>query len=171
MLSGQERRNQIRTQLQTTDTPISASKFAKQFGVSRQTVVGDIALMRASGEAVVANFNGYTYEQVSSDQTAKIVCRHTRAQAQQELELIVANGGKLLNTIIDHEIYGEVTGNLNISNMTEVKHFITKLKRTDAHLLSELTDGVHLHTIAYRTDADLAAIKQALQDADILFLG
>ncbi|MGO2637994.1 MAG: 3H domain-containing protein, partial [Enterococcus viikkiensis] len=35
--------------------------------------------------------------------------------------------------------------------------------------LSELTDGIHLHTIAYDSLEDLAKIKQALSEKGILY--
>ncbi len=40
------RRKQIMQTLANTEKPVSASKFAKTFGVSRQIIVGDIALLQ-----------------------------------------------------------------------------------------------------------------------------
>ena len=46
-MKGAERRMMIFQTLKTAGKPISGSSFAKQFGVSRQVIVQDIALLRA----------------------------------------------------------------------------------------------------------------------------
>ena len=45
-MTGIQRQEAIKAALSNPDTVISANKFAKQFKVSRQTIVGDIALLR-----------------------------------------------------------------------------------------------------------------------------
>ena len=45
-----ERRKAIADVLRAADAPISASALAEKFSVSRQIIVGDIALLRSSGE-------------------------------------------------------------------------------------------------------------------------
>ena len=59
MIEGETRRKQIMQTLANTEKPVSASKFAKTFGVSRQIIVGDIALLRAAGKSIVATARGY----------------------------------------------------------------------------------------------------------------
>ena len=58
-MTGSERREQIRSKLSQTQVPVSATTLAKQFNVSRQTIVGDISLLRAHGTAIVATLQGY----------------------------------------------------------------------------------------------------------------
>ncbi|WP_423797116.1 HTH domain-containing protein, partial [Mycobacterium tuberculosis] len=53
-MTGAERREQIRAKLSQAQSPISATTLAKQFAVSRQTIVGDISLLRAHGTAIAA---------------------------------------------------------------------------------------------------------------------
>ena len=43
-----ERRNEILNFLQNADEPVAARKLASQFGVSRQVIVQDLAVIRAS---------------------------------------------------------------------------------------------------------------------------
>ncbi|MGO2638345.1 MAG: HTH domain-containing protein, partial [Enterococcus viikkiensis] len=62
MIEGEQRKAQILAALQQADKPISATSFAKKFGVSRQIVVGDVALLRASGENIIATARGYLLE-------------------------------------------------------------------------------------------------------------
>ena len=48
-----ERRQKIMASLSQAQVPISASALASQFGVSRQIIVGDIALLRAADSDVI----------------------------------------------------------------------------------------------------------------------
>ena len=58
----QERRAAILARLQTAETPVSAGALARQFAVSRQVIVNDVAMLRAGGADVVGSdgvgFNG-----------------------------------------------------------------------------------------------------------------
>ena len=47
-----DRREDIVRRLTISAEPISASSLAAAYGVSRQIIVGDIALLRASGEKI-----------------------------------------------------------------------------------------------------------------------
>lgn len=48
-MKAQSRRNAIMEVLQKEEQPISASTLAKRYNVSRQIIVGDVALLRAGG--------------------------------------------------------------------------------------------------------------------------
>ena len=48
-MDGDIRRREIVKRLRETEKPISATRFAKAFDVSRQIIVGDVALLRATG--------------------------------------------------------------------------------------------------------------------------
>ena len=67
-MNSEKRREYIMNALKQTDRPISASKLAKELSVSRQIIVGDVALLRASGEKVLATPRGYVIDlSVASD--------------------------------------------------------------------------------------------------------
>lgn len=53
-MNAQSRRNAIMEVLKAEEKPVSASTLAKQFNVSRQIIVGDIALLRAGGADISA---------------------------------------------------------------------------------------------------------------------
>lgn len=67
MVDGDKRKAEILEALQQADKPISATRFAKEFGVSRQIVVGDVALLRAAGETIIATARGYLLERESEN--------------------------------------------------------------------------------------------------------
>ena len=87
-----ERQAHIKAALSTAAEPLSASSFARRFTVSRQTIVGDIALLRAQGEPIIATPRGYTLSQPAALEFL-VPCKHTPAQTEQELQLILDNGG------------------------------------------------------------------------------
>ena len=62
MIDGEARRKEILHTLANEEKPVSASKFASRFQVSRQIIVGDIALLRASGATIIATARGYVLE-------------------------------------------------------------------------------------------------------------
>ena len=53
------RRQAILDRLRTADRPVSASSLAAELNVSRQIIVGDIALLRAGGAEISATPRGY----------------------------------------------------------------------------------------------------------------
>ncbi len=58
-----DRREKILQMIQESEKPISASFLAKTLGVSRQIIVGDVALIRASGTNITATPRGYILEE------------------------------------------------------------------------------------------------------------
>ncbi|WP_461214708.1 3H domain-containing protein [Lacticaseibacillus sp. GG6-2] len=168
MLTSAERQSQIKMALADAPEPITASAFAKRFGVSRQTVVGDVALLRAQGTDLIATPRGYQFENKAA-KTAVIVCKHTPEEALKEMQIIVDNGGSIIDVQVDHPLYGQLRGQLAITSETEINLFHSKMLQHEGHMLSELTGGVHLHTIGYDKPEQLKAIKAKLRDAGFLF--
>ncbi|WP_125768622.1 transcription repressor NadR [Lapidilactobacillus wuchangensis] len=162
------RRLAIQSTLQNADAPITASVLAQKFQVSRQTIVGDIALLRAAGEAIVPSPQGYKYLKTPA-QTMKVVCRHFPNDAHAEMALIIAHGGLIKDVEIEHPLYGFLKGELNIDTNQDIALFEEKLSQQQGHLLSELTNGVHTHTISAASQKQLAEIKNALKQAGYLY--
>ena len=65
MTDGSVRRAEIAALLEKADSPLSAAHLASQLGVSRQVIVGDIALLRASGADITATPRGYITERAA----------------------------------------------------------------------------------------------------------
>ena len=87
-MNAAQRRETIRQILSRAKGPISASALAAQLSVSRQIVVGDVALLRAGGFAVDATPRGYVAA-VSAEKgyVGLVACTHsTPEQLRQELE-------------------------------------------------------------------------------------
>ena len=63
-----ERRERILEYLKAAEQPLSATALAQRLSVSRQIIVGDVALLRASGEGITATPRGYVLERPRTGQ-------------------------------------------------------------------------------------------------------
>ena len=141
-----ERRNAI-YQVLSADTPISATALAGRFGVTRQVVVGDIALLRAEGRSVIATPRGYIIP-VPDGFLRSMACVHNAAQTRDELNAMVDCGCTVIDVVVEHPVYGQLTAPLAISSRYDVEQFIEKMTSASASPLSALTEGIHLHTLS-----------------------
>ena len=166
------RKRKIMETLENASAPISAASLARELGVSRQIIVGDVALIRAGGTAIDATPRGYVLQQSAALQhglRSQIVCQHSDADTECELNIIVDNGCKIIDVIVEHPVYGQLTGLLNISSRYDVKCFLQKVADAGAHSLCQLTDGIHTHTIEYPDQDALQRTLTELERAGILY--
>ena len=75
-MRAEERRQAIRELLQNSKQPVSASALAARFAVSRQIIVGDIALLRAAGAEISATPRGYVVRRGGTGLLRQAACRH-----------------------------------------------------------------------------------------------
>lgn len=169
-MNGAGRREYIASVLRLREKPISASAFARQLNVSRQVIVGDVALLRAGGLDIASTPRGYAlYTAVAGNPAVfKAACRHGADLTARELYAVVDNGGELMDVIVEHPVYGLLTGRLNIATRRDADAFLKKTGDAGAGLLSELTSGIHLHTIACRDEAAAENIRGALRRTGVL---
>ena len=162
------RRQAILDRLRTADRPVSASALAAGLNVSRQIIVGDIALLRAGGAEISATPRGYVLPRATDGITRTIACRHTLAQTGQELDILVDNGCTVLDVIVQHPVYGQLTGQLQISSRYDVEQFLARIRDSDAAPLSMLTGGLHLHTLCCPNEDAYTRACAALKAAGLL---
>lgn len=162
------RRQAILDRLRTADRPVSASALAAGLNVSRQIIVGDIALLRAGGAEISATPRGYVLPRATDGITRTIACRHTLAQTGQELDILVDNGCTVLDVIVEHPVYGQLTSQLQISSRYDVEQFLARIRDSDAAPLSMLTGGLHLHTLCCPNEDAYTRACAALKAAGLL---
>lgn len=165
-----ERRMVLFNILTRAQHPVTGTALAKELGVSRQVIVGDIAILRASGVDVYATPQGYVVpaKEPAAKITAVFACRHKHEKLADELNIIVDNGGKVLDVVVEHPLYGEIRANLMLSSRREVADFIERLKESGAEPLAIVTGGVHLHTIEAPNNKALQAIEEGLRELGLL---
>lgn len=166
-----QRRQKILERLAQSSQPVSAGSFAEQFHVSRQVIVGDIALLRAANAPISATPRGYVLPQepVSAGILHTIACRHGRDGLAQELYAVVDNGCGLIDVIVEHPVYGQLSGRLDIFSRGDADAFLEKLQKERFSPLSDLTGGIHLHTVSSRSMEDYERMLRELKNREILF--
>ena len=80
--------------------------------------------------------------------------------------IIVDNGCTVLDVVVEHPVYGELVGALQLKSRYDVSQFI--LQSHKARPLSLLTEGVHLHTIACPDEEAYRRVREALGAAGYL---
>ena len=162
------RRQAVLKQLQETEYPLSATALAGTFGVSRQVIVGDIALLRAGGEKITSTPRGYVMESPQEGFCCAVAVCHGDGMMEEELNTIVDQGCAVLDVTVEHPVYGMLVGQLQISSRYDVGEFIRRVSVHSARPLSDLTDGVHLHTLRCPDEKALERVKKALDEMGIL---
>ncbi|HHY78281.1 MAG TPA: transcription repressor NadR [Clostridiales bacterium] len=143
-----ERREKIFNILKERSIPITGADLSKITGVSRQVIVQDIAILRAKGYNIIATPQGYMLLNDKKNKIQKVIaCCHDKEGMRKELEIIVDNGGKVIDVIVEHPLYGEIKAMLMLESRLDVERFMKHYEDSDTKPLSALTGGIHLHTI------------------------
>ncbi len=162
------RLRQLAHYLESTDEPVTGTELANRFQVTRQVVVHDIALLRAQGVLVVSTPRGYTIsDRKDNERQALLAVCHLPEQTADELYTFVDFGIAVLDVQIEHPVYGELTGSLQLSSRRDVDLFMEKITMQNATLLSSLTDGYHFHTVQYGNYKRLEEAIYALKEKGI----
>ncbi len=91
----------------------------------------------------------------------QVACRHSAAGMEEELNAIVDQGCTVVDVIVEHPIYGQLTGPLRLSSRYDVRQFLKRCSASEARPLSDLTGGIHLHTLSC---PDVEACRRAMED-------
>ena len=164
----EQRRQAVMDSLRGADRPISATALAAQFSVSRQVIVGDVALLRASGEQIVATPRGYVIAHAPAGILRQVAVQHDFDRMAEELYAIVDQGCIVVDVIVEHPIYGELKAPLELSSRYDVGLFLERCTQSEAQPLSRLTEGIHLHTVACPNEGAFLRVREALQSKGFL---
>ena len=157
-----ERRIMIANKLLSESRPVSGGELSALFGASRQIIVQDIALLRASGYDIISTHSGYIVK--SSPLCERVFkVRHTSAETEDELARIVNLGGTVVNVFVWHKVYGRIGASLNIFSRRDVDRFMEELRSGRSTELMHITDGYHYHTVRAESEEALDAIAAMLQ--------
>ena len=161
-VNGKIRRERILEILENESEPVSGSALAVMMGVSRQVIVQDITLLRTE-QPILSTAKGYLlYSRVQKKPRRTFCVKHTVAQTRNELYAIVDLGGKILDVMVEHDVYGEIRAELMFSCRKEVDDFCEKLEMSISGPLNTLSEGVHYHTVEAETEEILDEIGESL---------
>ena len=166
-MKAEERRKEIVLYLTGSKVAVSGTELSKIFKVSRQIIVQDIALIKASGYDVVSTHHGYVLQSTPlAERVFKVY--HTSEQTKDELSIIVKLGGTVVDVFVWHKVYGKMTAPLNISSRHHIAQFLKGIRTGKSSELMNVTGGYHYHTVRAETQEILNKIEQALEDLNYI---
>ncbi|MCR5354392.1 MAG: transcription repressor NadR [Lachnospiraceae bacterium] len=166
-MKGNERREHILKLLSDCQAPLSGTALARQVGCSRQVVVQDIALLRASNIDIISTNEGYLLpEKMKVSRVFKV--RHDESKIAQELELIIDRGGIVKDIFVYHKSYGVLKADINVKSRLDIKNYIDDIKSGKSKPLSDITSGYHYHTVFADNDDILDMIQEELWEQGFL---
>lgn len=162
-MDGKTRREELIKLLKHSDTALSGEHLSEMLSVSRQIIVQDIALLRATGCKIISTNRGYLLYPEAPHKASRIfTVRHSTDEICDELYTIVDLGGSIRNVIVEHELYGSITGSLNINSRREADEFISRVNTSQAVPLKVLGNDIHSHQVDADSEEILDEIETAL---------
>lgn len=162
-----QRREEILKILRQAEEAVAARELAGRFGVSRQVIVQDLAVIRASTPEIISTTKGYVMQHESYC-AKEFKVRHSQEKTMDELNLIVDCGGRVRNTSISHRVYGRVSVEMDIRSRQDVTEFVQALKNSHSSGLSSATSGYHYHLVQAESEERLKMIEDQLWEAGFL---
>lgn len=167
MMTGAERRTKVAELIRNSKTPLSGTALAKQCEVSRQVIVQDIALIRASGYDIISTNRGYIIQE-SHVRERVFKVSHTDEQLEEELYSIVDLGGTIVNVMVNHRVYGHMEAELRINSRRRVKEFMEDIRSGKSSPLKNITSNYHYHKVEADSEETLDLIEEALRQKHFL---
>ena len=168
-MKGIERRQAILALLSEAgpEVPVSGSRLAAEFAVSRQVIVQDIALLRAEKNNIVSTNSGYVL--IKNERVERVFkVKHSEAEAEDEMNIIVDNGAELVDVFVYHKSYGVVQADMNFTSRRDVKAFLADIAAGKSTFLMNVTSGYHYHTVAADDESILDIIQEQLWEKGYL---
>lgn len=158
-----ERRRAMVALLMAERMPVSGGVLAERFGVSRQIVVQDVAVLKGSGYDILSTHRGYLLQNSPlCERVLKIY--HTKEQTEDELNCIVGLGGTVYDVFVWHKVYGKITAVLNIFSKLQIDQFMDSIRSGKSTELMNVTGGYHYHTLRAESEEALDRIENALRE-------
>lgn len=166
-MSGEERRGKIIQALKNSDKAVSATTLAKEFDVSRQVIVQDVALLRANGKNIFSTNRGYLIQE-DEETTRVFKVQHEDDEVEKELTTIVDLGGTVEDVFVYHKVYGVLRAEMNIKSRMDIRNYMEEIRSGKSSLLKNVTCGYHYHTVRAERVEILDMIQEELQKKGLL---
>lgn len=166
-MRGKERRRAIAELLASESEPLSGGELSRRFGVSRQIVVQDVALLKEQGYEILSTNRGYVLQRSPLvERTFKLF--HTSEETAEELSLIVSEGGTVADVFVWHKVYGKIRAPLHIFSELGIRQFLEGVRTGKSTELMHITGGYHYHTVRAESEEILDQIGARLAERGFL---
>ena len=166
-MSGEERRGKIIQALKNSDKAVSATTLAKEFDVSRQVIVQDVALLRANGKNIFSTNRGYLIQE-DEETTRVFKVQHEDDEVEKELTTIVDLGGTVEDVFVYHKVDGVLLVEMNIKSRMDIRNYMEEIRSGKSSLLKNVTSGYHYHLVEAASQERLDLIGEQLEKAGFL---
>ncbi len=163
-MEGENRRTKIIEKLSENTKPVSGRSLAKEFNVSRQIIVGDIALIRAQGINIVATNSGYIIEEIKSAKSSSIRIKHRPEDFFDVLCTIVDEGASIAELYIEHDVYGVVSTKVDVKSRADARLLTERTFESSHAPLYALTGNVYFLKVEAISDVVLIRVQRALHE-------
>lgn len=166
-MKAEERRKEIVNCLMAANAAVSGGMLSERLKVSRQIIVQDIAILKASGYEILSTHQGYVIKTTPlAERVFKL--RHTSEQTEDELSCIVSLGGTVVDVYVWHKVYGKIRADMNIFSERGVQQFMDGIKSGKSTELMHITSGYHYHTVRADSIETLEKIAKALEEKNYI---
>ena len=166
-MKAEDRRKAIALFMMSEQKPVSGATLSVKFNVSRQIIVQDIAILKASGFQIVSTHYGYIVQKSPfSERVFKL--KHTKEQTKEVLSTIIGLGGTVVNDFVWHKVYGKIEAKMNIFSDYHVEKFIDGVRSGKSTELMDITGGYHYHTVTADSEEILDEIGKSLKEKGFL---
>jgi transcriptional regulator of NAD metabolism len=162
-----ERRARLLDILTDAESPVTGSTLSALLGVSRQAIVNDIAILRASGNVISGGPHGYRIGPVLG-MVEIIHCLHPPDRGREEWEILLDRGVVVLDVGVDHSIFGEIRAPVLVETRADIDRHADTITKAGEAPLSVITGGRHTHMVRAPNHDALEAAKRELDERGIL---
>ena len=97
-----------------------------------------------------------------------VACRHGLDGLLDELYTVADCGCGVLDVTVEHPVYGQLSGQLQVFSRYDADVFWDALQKNGAQPLCSLTGDIHLHTLVCPDEARKARVLAALEEKGYL---
>jgi uncharacterized protein len=163
-----ERREKLLGVLRDAEESVTGSQLSTTLGVSRQAIVNDIAILRASGHPIEGGQDGYRLDGGPGGLLSMIRCNHPPNRGREEWEILLDRGISILDVGVEHSIFGEIRAPVVVETRADIDRHEETITKAGEAPLSVITGGVHTHAVRAPNPDALEAAKRELRERGIL---
>lgn len=161
MKENENRRKHMIQLLKASKTPLSGSFMAEKYGVSRQIIVQDIAIIKAMNYDIISTNKGYVM--ASRHCVSRVFKMCTEGEdSRAELTSIVDLGGRVIDVFVKHKVYGELRAPFLVTSRRDITEFFRQLESSKSSQLQQVTSNYHYYTVEADSDEILDQIAMEL---------
>lgn len=172
-MNNQMRREKLLEILRNEAAPITGVELSKRLKVTRQIIVGDVALLRSAGRPIMSTARGYILEgNVGEKGCNQILSCQGRSleekEIEREMDAVVDNGGVIHFLQLNTSVYGELCIPMNIRSRRDVRQYLEKVRKSGNPFITVITGGEHMLVVETHSREEMTAIEDELDALGLL---